>query len=172
MNGIAWIIAAGLLVPTLAQGADKPPSPLVNALAACLDQRDDTRRLACLDVAATDLVAAERRRDVVVVDRDEVKRARRSLFGLGLGPADVFAGRDRPADRITQLDTTLAAAREVGAGRWSLTLAEGGRWQTTEAWTVVAALKPGTPVSVHPGALGSYVMRVRNQRTVRVQRVN
>lgn len=154
------------------QPSTSASNPLVEALADCQAIHDDVRRLSCYDTAAGRMVAAERRQDVVIVNREDVRKARRSLFGLALGPNDVFAGRSSPSDRIEKLDTTLLSAREIGNGRWSLILTEGGRWQTTEAWTLTADLKSGMNVTIHPGALGSYVARVGNQRAVRVQRVN
>ena len=55
--------------------------------------------------------------------------------------------------------------------RWSLQLAEGGRWRTTEPWTN-AEPKSGMTVEIRRGALGSYILRAKGQTTVRVTRVN
>ena len=162
-----------LLLLTAPMADDRPPAtnPLVAALAACLAIRDDARRLACTDVAAAKLVAAERLHDVATVDRAEVHRARRSLFGLGAGGSDVPAARLPAAERVDRLETTLASAVAVANGRWALTLAEGGRWQTVEAWEPLAALRPGAAVTIHAGALGSYVLKLAGQRVVRVRRI-
>ena len=161
-----------LLTAPIADDRTPKTNPLVEALAACLAIREDARRLACTDDAAAKLVAAEHAHDVVTVDRAEVHRARRSLFGLDASSAgDVLAAHLPAADRIDRLETTLAASAPVANGRWTLTLAEGGRWQTVEAWEPLAALHPGDAAVIHAGALGSYVLKLAGQRVVRVKRV-
>lgn len=161
-----------MLAAALAGGADKaaPPNPLIEALARCLDMRIDAERLACTDAAAAKLVAAERSRELVVVSRDEVRKTKKSLFGLAIDENAVFAGREAPADRIDKLETTIRSASPSG-DRWVLVLAEGGNWRTTESWTN-AQPKPGMAVSIHRGALGSYVLNAKGERAVRVMRVN
>lgn len=162
-----------VLAALLASGSDKPvlPNPLIEALAHCLEITADAERLACTDVAAAKLVAAERSRELVVVSRDEVRKTKRSLFGLAIDENAVFAGRDAPADRIERLETIVAAAAPSGGDRWVLSLAEGGSWRTTEPWTN-ARPRPGMAVNIHRGALGSYILNAKGERAVRVMRVN
>lgn len=167
-----WVMVAAALASTGASGAERrAPNPLVDALAACLATSDNAQRLACFDAAAAKLVAAERARDVVVVTREDVARTRRSLFGLTVDPDAAIPGGDTAVDRIDHLETTITAATRVGNDQWALTLAEGGRWRTTEAW-VNGDPKAGLAVEVRRAALGSYMLRARGQRTVRVMRVN
>ena len=52
-------------------------SPLVDALARCRAQSDDAARLRCYDAAAGALTAAAVRGDVVVVDQQDLRKARR-----------------------------------------------------------------------------------------------
>lgn len=157
-------------------GADRlptkaPANALVDALARCLAIRADAERLSCTDEAAAKLIAATRDRSVIVVTRDEVRRTKRSLYGLTIDENDVFAGREAPADRVDRLETTLTSAAPGGMDRWSLVLAEGGRWRTTEAWEY-ANPKPGMAVVIERGAMGSYRLSAKGQRAVRVIRVN
>lgn len=160
-----------LVLATGAGAVERAPrNPLVDAIAACLDKRVDAERLACMDSAAAALVAAERARDVVVVTREDVLRTRRSLFGLAIDQNRVVAGADA-VERIERLETTIAGASNVGYDRWVLQLAEGGRWRTTEPWPY-AAPRAGMAVEIHPGALGSFVLRAPGQRVVKVMRVN
>ena len=177
-----WVLL-GMAASAAAMAADKRPNPLIDALAACLpirgiaaaaihsQQDDDARRLACTDVAAARLVEAARARDVVIVTKDDVKRTRRSLFGLSIDQNDVFPGQGATVERVNRLDTAIANAIATGNDRWTLVLQEGGRWQTTEAWTF-GEPKAGMAVEIRRGALGGYMMRAAGQRTVRVQRVN
>ena len=167
--------AVGLLLASTgvacAAWADtRPGNPLIDALARCQTMVADVERLACMDAAAAKLVAAEKGKDVVVVTRDEVRTTKRALFGLAIDQNAVFGDREAPADRVDRLDTTLAAATATG-DRWTLSLAEGGRWRTTEPW-INADPKPGMAVEVHRGALGSFVLRAKGATAVRVARVN
>lgn len=159
-------------VASAATAADRPRSnPLVDALARCLEVREDAARLACTDAAGRRLVDAERGREVVVVDRQEVARARRSLFGLPVETSDVFAGRDRPADRIAELATVIRSAGGAGHGRWNLLLAEGGRWRTVDPWPV-SDPEPGQKITVRRGSLGSYSLKAEGGRWIAARRVD
>ena len=166
------MMAVWLMIGIALTAADVPATnPLIAALARCLTIGAAAERLACTDVAAARLVAAERERTLVIVTRDEVRKTKRSLFGLAVDENDVFAGREAPADRIERLDTTIAAAVPTGMERWSLVLAEGGRWRTTEPWDY-ANPKPGMAVVIRKAAMGSYMLSAKGQRPVRVARVN
>jgi hypothetical protein len=170
-------IAAGLacawLLPTAAASAQAPPAsnPLISAVARCLEIRDDAARLSCSDAAARALVAAERARELVVVDRVEVRRTRRSLFGLPVDLGQIFAGRDRAEDRFEALNTVIKGAEQDG-GRWTFRLEEGGAWRTMEELPLSRTPRPGTPVTVRRGALGSYVLKAEGARAVRARRVS
>ena len=72
---------AALGTAPAAAKAPPPQSPLVTALDRCRTIPDPTQRLACFDSAAGTLVAAARSGQVSVVDRGELRQARRSLFG-------------------------------------------------------------------------------------------
>lgn len=157
------------LTPVIGQTGD---NPLVAEVARCLTLADDAARLACHDAAARRLVEAERARELVVVDKDQVRRTRRSLFGLDLGSTDPITGRNEPSARIETLDTSIQSYRPGQAGRWLMTLAEGGRWQTTEGWSGGSEPRRGAKVTLRRGALGSYILKMDGARAVRVQRVN
>lgn len=173
MSDKVLIIAALLtLLPQAASAQDQArPNALVDAVAQCLAVTNDAERLACHDKAGRALVEAARTRELVVVDRAEARRTRRSLFGLPVDLGSVFAGRDRPEERFEALDTSVASAGETG-GRWTLRLAEGGTWRTLEELRFSRAPRPGTRVTVERGALGSYVLKAEGARAVRAQRVN
>ena len=161
-----WLLSAALAV-----GADKPaPNPFIAALARCLEIEADGERLACTDAAAARLVAAERAGDMVAVSREDVRKTKRSLFGLPIDGSDIFAEREPAATRIDRLETTVAASAPTGYERWSLVLAEGGRWRTTEPWPYFNP-KPGTAVVIQRAPMGGYVLTAKSAR-VRVVRVD
>ena len=57
---------------------------IVATLLACLDTRDPSARLACYDREARAAKGAIAAREVGVLDRAEVRRTRRSLFGFSV----------------------------------------------------------------------------------------
>lgn len=165
-------VAAQGVVPHVERSSSRSGDGQMDELAACLRIAQDAARLTCLDGAARRLVMAVDKKDLVVVEREQIRRTRRSLFGLTLDSGDVFAGQDAPADRIEQLDTTLRSIRREANERWTLTLAEGGRWQTSEAWLGDVNPAEGMVVSIHRAALGSYLLKAKGMRAVKVRRVN
>lgn len=122
----------------------------LDALARCITIADDRARLECFDRDAHALLGAVARGDAALVVRD--------------------AQVDVAPPPMQALDTTLAASVRRGDDHWTLRLADGSRWET-EAWYVTRTLKPGTAVSIRRGSLGSYVVRVPGERSVRARRL-
>lgn len=167
---LTWERQIVILMWVLAAAAPSMPDPLVDAIARCLPVAEASARLTCLDAAGRALVAGIDRHEISVVRREDVRRARRNLFGIAGDPGDALPGAT--AERIDALDTSVVAAVRRGNDRWTLRLAEGGRWETTDAWIVGRDPKPGTTVSIRRGSLGSYVMKAGSERAVRVRRIN
>jgi hypothetical protein len=168
----------GLASPALAQrgghqGERRPET--FEALVHCRTIADSAARLQCYDAAAAALEQAAERRDVVVVDRAQVRESRRRLFGLALPHLPIFGGGDNDNDRddqeISQIDSTIASAVRNDLGQWQVRLQDGGTWIQTDFNLLAVAPRPGQPVVIHRGALGSYMMRVNRQPGVRVRRV-
>lgn len=159
-----------LMIMMAAGAAD--PQPLA-PLKACAQITDSTRRLACYDRAAPILVAASDQKQVVVITRDEVKRTRRTLFGLPLPDLGIFgSARDDGKDdteQLTEIQSTVASARPVAYGRWMVTLAEGGVWETTDASTTMF-IRAGQTVSIKATAF-AFRARFGNDSWVRVKRL-
>lgn len=159
-----------ILLLTMLASATPASDPLVDAVANCLAIVDPATRLPCLDAAARALVDGINRHEVTVVRREEVRRVRRSLFGIEGDPGAALPGA--AAERIDSLDTSVAAAMRGDNDRWVLRLAEGGRWETTEPWLVGRDPKPGMTATIRRGSLGAFILKVGNERSVRVRRIN
>lgn len=91
-------MAALTAVMAAQMAAQTEPAPqsdrIVADLSRCLEIADDRERLACSDAAVRTLVDAVKRRDVVILDRRQITRTQRSLFGL---PVDAGALLATPA---------------------------------------------------------------------------
>ncbi len=85
---ILTLSATAVIAAPPAQSAGGEPAmgraDLLARLVACRTMADTSARLACYDVAAAALDAAERQGDVVVVDRNQISTARRENFGFSL----------------------------------------------------------------------------------------
>lgn len=164
----AAMIAAALTVSSPTGGSD-----LVSSLADCRRISDAAKRLNCFDRAVGTLVEAAAREDVILVDREEVRRTRKSLFGFSLPKLPLFNARAgaQGTDEVRELETTIQSSQPAGYGLWSMTLAEGGTWQTTEASRRLD-LRAGQSVHLERGPVGGYMANIGGARAVRVRRVN
>jgi hypothetical protein len=173
------LLSGALLTLPAASGAaaqDRGESPqrpeLFEALVRCRTVTDDAARLQCFDTATAALQAAAERREVVVVDRQQVRESRRRLFGLALPRLPIFGGggEDDEAEEISSIESPIVAAHQVGYGRWVVRLEDGSTWAQTDDTPIAARPRAGQTVRVNRGALGSYMMRVNGQPGVRVRR--
>jgi len=172
-------LLAGLMSPALAQGGDRQQQrrpEAFEALVRCRAVAEAAARLQCFDTAAAALEQATARRDVVVVDRAQVREGRRRLFGLALPRLPIFGGgdgdnHDSDDDDIAQIDGVVASAVRNDLGQWQVRLQDGGTWLQTDFNQLAVPPRPGQAVVVRRGALGSYMMRVGRQPGVRVRRV-
>ena len=171
---LATLLAGLPAAAATAQSSGAPaqrPQPF-EALVRCRAITGDAERLACFDRAAASLQAAAERRDLVVVDRQQVRESRRRLFGLPLPRLPIFGGGDddEGAEEISSIESNIASAVETGYGRWAVRLQDGSTWVQTDNNIIAARPRVGQPVRVNRGALGTYMMRVNGQPGVRVRR--
>lgn len=146
-------------------------SPLVQALANCRTQPDDSARLRCYDAAASALADATTRGSVVVVDQEDVRKTRRSLFGFSLPKIPFFSGDRSADDQQEELTAKIASAGPLGYGKWRIKLEDGALWETTEASRAISDPRAGNEIKIKRGPLGSYMVRIAGQRAVRAKRV-
>ncbi len=168
------VIMIAAAAPALAQKEVRPQSPLISALGQCRAIADSTKRLACYDGASARLVGAATSGEVTVVDRSELRQARRSLFGFNM-PKLPFFGGDTSAESDTgTLETTAIEARSSGnGGRFLMKLAEGNAWwEITETYVNFDPPRKGSKVVIKRGPMGSYFVRIDGQRGVRGRRVS
>lgn len=152
----------------------KPPraqSPLVSALAQCRGESDDAARLRCFDTAAAALTEASQTGKVVVVDQEDVRKTRRSLFGFSVPKLPFFSGDESADEPQSEINAKIGRVTALSHGKWQLRLEDGAIWETVEASPYNSAPKAGNDVLIKRGALGSYVLRVSGQRAVRAKRV-
>lgn len=150
---IAFTIAA--LAAAQPVPAAKPAPGPVAALEACRGIDADAARLACFDRAVAAFADARTKKDVVVMDRAEVRKTKRSLFGFTLPSFNIFGGDkdDSDSDEIRELEGKLSSGRPVGVGFYQLTLEDGSAWETTERNNTLNP-RAGDPVKIKKNAFG------------------
>ena len=176
---VAAALAAFLFTPATspaqpaqpAQTAQRPE--LFEALLRCRSVTDGAARLRCFDEAAANLANAAERREVVVVDRAQVRESQRRLFGLPLPRLPIFGADDSDAaepEEIDSIESSVVSASQNNLGRWMLRLQDGSTWVQTDNQIVAMRPRAGHNVRVERGALGNFMMRISNQPAIRVRR--
>jgi hypothetical protein len=170
------IVMASIGVATLAVARPKTPevpagrAQAYETLVKCRSIADDAARLRCFDQAAAALQQAAERRDIVIIDREQVQQTRRSLFGIEGLRVPFFGHGDEKGEEVSQIDGVIASASQVSYGRWMVRLEDGSIWLQVDDNAIAVWPKAGQKVVVKRAALGSYMMRVNGQPGVRVKR--
>jgi hypothetical protein len=166
-----FVLAAVAALPAAASAqveAGQARPEAFEALLRCRTLTEDAARLRCFDEATATLQAAAERRDVVVVDRAQVRESRRRLFGIALPRLPVFGGSDD--DEVDEVQGVVASASQDGLGHWMVTLEDGAVWIQTDNRRLALRPRAGQPVVVSRAAMGSFMMRVNRQPSIRVRR--
>lgn len=154
---------------------DPPPRPKqVDALYACKGITDAAQRLACYDATVSSIQTADASGDVIFADREQVKQAKRGLFGLGNIRLGIFSrGDDDPEDQeLKEIEAGVRAIQKGGDGKLVILLDDGARWAQTDLTKLRLKVMESKKVKIRRGPLGSYVMEFENGSTTKVKRVN
>ncbi len=172
--GISMAIAAPAAAK--AQQSNGSAAALADALAQCRGQSDDSARLACFDRTAAALLAARDAGDVVMLDREGMRRAKRRVFGFQLPRLGLFGEGQNDASakgepEVKEIESTLTRVANAGNGLFVFVLGDESQWQTTETRSGLFP-KAGQPIKIEAGILGSYIARLNNSnRAVKVKRI-
>jgi hypothetical protein len=172
------VLAASVATAPPAFAKSKPdknataPSPLVTAIDRCRQITDPTQRLACYDSAAGALVTAAKSGAVAVVDQNEIRKARHSLFGFTLPRIPFFSGDDTADEAQRQLDSTITSVQALNNGYYRIVIADNNAvWETSESNISFDVPRRGQKITIVRGALGNYFLRINGQVGVRGRRV-
>jgi len=160
--------------PALAKEAEHARPESFQKLLDCRSIADNAARLTCFDDQAAKLDQAEANKQLIIVDREQVKQARRGLFGLSLPDlGGLFGGKggETDADELSEISSTITSVRSIGYGNWLIVLEDGAKWQQVGGELALSP-KPGQPVQIRKASLGSYFAKINKQPAIRVARVN
>ena len=179
-GGLLTLATGGALFasPVAAQEA-AASGGIVTRVYACRAISDATERLACFDREVAALETAQTNNDVRIVDREQVRQARRGLFGLSLpNLGNLFGGSgdEDSADEaqveeegITFIESRITSIGGDTTGRRLLVLENGQQWVQIEPHRGRAPVA-GAAVTIRRGILGSYVATVEGRGSLRVMR--
>lgn len=163
---------AGLLPGTaLAQAGPQERPALLRNLTSCRAIADSAARLACFDRATAAIDEAEKRKDLVVVDRDQLRKTRRTLFGLTLPNLSVFGDDNKDQEGVERIDSTIKTATQNGLGKWVFALPDGALWEQIDSRDLAVTPRAGHGIKIRRAALGSYLANVKEQTAIRVRRM-
>lgn len=151
----------------------RPPPPAAFQKAVqCRTVASPEERLACYDREIAVLEAAEAANEIRVVDRDQVQKTRRGLFGFVLPDINIFGGgKDDGSEAVDEIDSTIRAVSQDGRGRYTFVLEDGARWQQLDTRELNTP-RVGQPIRIRRAAMGSFLANVNKQVAIRIRRVN
>lgn len=171
---IKVIAAATLAVPLVATAAETPKMATPAVLKALFDCRAvaaDADRLACYDAAVGQVNKAEKTGEVIIVDRQEARAARRQAFGLDLSALAIL-DRSEEKTEVDRVIGEVASARQSADGRWTVVLADGAVWKQVDDQQISKDPKKGSKAEIRKASMGSYFMNLDGQRAVRARRAD
>lgn len=165
----ALAVAGALLVLAhQASAAESRHAEAFDAVLKCRTITDSAQRLACYDAAAGQMGEAEKKGEIVVIDRAQAKAAHREAFGLHVPSLD-FVNRALRAEEVDAIDGVVASAQADANGKWTIRLQDGARWRQVSG-DLARAPHSGSQVKIRKGSIGSFLMNVDGQQSIKVHR--
>ena len=171
LTAIALLAAFAAAGQAAAQAKPEGRAAVLQSLLDCKAKTDPTERLACYDAAAGAIDTAEQKGDIVVVDREQAKAARKQAFGLSLPTLDMFNKAEASPEEANRIEDTLERAYRGGDGKWTFELEGGAIWAQSDNEALFREPKKGAKVDIRKASMGGYFMNVDGQRAIRARRV-
>lgn len=165
----ATFCAAGAIAAD--KGQNTPArAEVLQKLIDCRSIPSDAERLACYEAQTAKIDAAEAKRDVVIIDRNQATKARKENFGL---PAKPLIVGTQPAlgEGVTDVTGKIRTAKLLNSKRWLLILDDGARWYQAESKTIRDP-KPGQSIRIRKASLGGFLANIDGQPATRVRRID
>ena len=169
-NAMLLVTAAAVLA---ASAAARPREPAgtpaqVQRLMGCRAIAAADQRLACYDREAAAVDQAIASKNIVMVDKEKVRAAGRSLFGFSIPN---FGGLFGGEGEISQIEGTIKSTGRNPDGGWVITLNDGSIWSQTDDWPLGLPPRAGDKVVISRGIMGSFRLRLNKQPEIKVKRI-
>lgn len=166
------------LLPSISATAAQPveKNSAIRPMLDCRKIGEPTERLACFDRTSAVLDSANEKNELTVLDKEAVRKTRRSLFGLSLPQLSFLGGGNDESEKekaqgFDSIQATITSARDLGYGNWQIRLDDGAQWVTSEPINGRTPA-PGKSIEIKRGAVGSYLGKIDGGRAVRMRRTN
>lgn len=167
--GIAPIAAHAQEYSVVTEG----PPEKIRKLFECREVADPEQRLACFDREILAVQQAQANEELVIADREQVREARKGLFGFKLPKFRLFGGGDgEDEDEINEIEASIASFHLVRGGKALMVLEDGARWMQTDNIPILGKVETGDTVFIERAALGSFKAKIGSRRAFRVERIN
>lgn len=174
--GFACLAMIGAGAQTQAQDRRPAPTeaipPIVERLFDCRSIADPTERLACYDREVANVEQAAQVDDLVIADREQLREARKGLFGLTLPKMRLFDRGSEEERALDAIDGVIASTRMSASGKLVITLEDGARWIQTDETPIPGTIRPGDTITIKKAAMGSFLGKIGTKRAFRIQRLN
>lgn len=154
-----------------AVAAPSKPAPAVQAVVDCRGIADTTQRLACYDAAVDALAKAQSSGDLVTLDREQRRAARKQAFGFTLPTLSFLDNGEKP-EELNRIQETLASASQDAWGKWTFRMQDGAVWRQIDDELLSRNPHAGSAITIQRAMLGSFMLSVDGQPAVRAHRDN
>ena len=148
-----------------------PQATPVTKLVECRKIADPVARLKCYDAGVDSLNAAMTGGSIVVVDREDVRKTRRSLFGFTLPKLPFFSGDTSQDDTPDTIEAVIKSVKNLPNDKYLIELDSGAVWQTLQEASLQMTPKSGQKIRITSGALGGYRLSVAGRPALRAMRI-
>jgi hypothetical protein len=156
----------------MAQPALQGSAALIEGLRSCRAIAGMEERAACYDTKAGALLGAVDAGDLRLVDREQLRRTKRQLFGITMPDIDILKGDGKDVEELSDLfETTVASGRQMGPATWRFTTAEGAVWEINNPPRKIAPITQGDKVVFKKASLGYYFIRINGQAGIKGRRI-
>jgi hypothetical protein len=163
---------AAAVAPAQRQRAKQEPPAALSRVVQCRAIAGEAERLACYDREVAAMDQAQSSGELVAMDRQQVRRTRRSLFGLAVPNLGIFGDDNQDDEEASRIESTVRSASMNANGKWIIELPDGARWIQIDSRELNFPPRAGQPIRIRRAALGSYLANINNQTAIRVRRVN
>lgn len=165
------VLLTAAATPAFAQETPRERPEALSRVINCRAIQPAEERLACYDREVAAFDTAESTNQVVVMDRQQVRRTRRTLFGLVLPDLGVFGDNNAdPEEAVAQIEATIQSASQNALGKWVITLEDGARWLQSDSRNLARNPRGGMTIRIRRAAMGSYLANIDGQIAIRVRR--
>ena len=168
---LGWFALSLCSATAFAQDEGSDQDAYIANLRACQAITDPTLRLTCYDQAVGEVVTASDEGDVRIVDREDVKKTRRNLFGFSLPDLGIFGGDDDEEEEL--FESTITSVSLSGRNTLIITIEDGNAvWRVSSASrNTIRTTRVGDTIVFKKAALGSYFLRINGRTGVKGRRI-